>query len=214
MKAKRRLTRIESRQLTRARLVAAAGSVFTRAGFDAASVEEIAGKAGFSRGAFYSNFSSKDEIFLELLEEKHRQRANALEAIFHETQDPVERFHRGRAWYAEQGEQREWGILEREFRLRALRVPAVKKRLAEITRQELDTYTALASQYLTQAGISSPDRPRVVALALIALAQGLSNFSLVDPGPETVRAIAEARDLVFERFVPRSSARKKDVKRA
>lgn len=212
MKARHRLTRVESRQLTRAKLVDAAGRIFTRTGFDAASVEEIAEKAGFSRGAFYSNFSSKDEIFLELLEEKHRQRANALEAIFRETQDPCERFHRGRDWYAKQGEQREWGILEREFHLRALRVPAVKKRLAEIIRQELDAYTALASQYFTQAGISSPDRPRVIALALLAVAQGLSNFTLVDSGPETVQAIAEARNLVFERFVQRSSARKKDVK--
>lgn len=42
--------------------------MFVRIGFDAASVERIAGEAGFPRGAFYSNFESKDALFLELLD--------------------------------------------------------------------------------------------------------------------------------------------------
>ena len=39
-----------------------------REGYESASVDRIAEEAGFSKGAFYSNFDSKEEIFLELLE--------------------------------------------------------------------------------------------------------------------------------------------------
>lgn len=54
------------RERTRARLLHAAYEVFAEEGLDGASVEAICERAGFTRGAFYSNFTSKDELFLEL----------------------------------------------------------------------------------------------------------------------------------------------------
>lgn len=54
------------RENTRARLLDAAFDVFAEVGLDAASVEAVCERAGFTRGAFYSNFASKDELFLEL----------------------------------------------------------------------------------------------------------------------------------------------------
>jgi AcrR family transcriptional regulator len=55
-----------SRVNTRARLLEAAAQVFAEAGLDGASVEAVCERAGFTRGAFYSNFESKDELFLML----------------------------------------------------------------------------------------------------------------------------------------------------
>ncbi len=55
------------RELTRARLLDAAHSLFGEIGMDAASVEMICERAGFTRGAFYSNFESKEELFLALI---------------------------------------------------------------------------------------------------------------------------------------------------
>lgn len=55
------------REQTRARLLDAAHEVFGEVGMDAASVEMICERAGFTRGAFYSNFESKDELFLALV---------------------------------------------------------------------------------------------------------------------------------------------------
>src|SRR5881409_2831591 len=65
-----RLTRTERQAQTRADLLEAAARVFARRGFAGASVEAIAAEAGFTRGAFYSNFSSKEELFAELLQER------------------------------------------------------------------------------------------------------------------------------------------------
>ena len=55
-----------SRENTRARLLEAAAQVFAEVGLDGASVEAVCERAGFTRGAFYSNFESKDELFLML----------------------------------------------------------------------------------------------------------------------------------------------------
>ncbi|WP_084515760.1 TetR/AcrR family transcriptional regulator [Microbacterium luticocti] len=60
-------TGTRSRENTRARLLDAAFDVFADVGLDAASVEAVCERAGFTRGAFYSNFESKDELFLELM---------------------------------------------------------------------------------------------------------------------------------------------------
>jgi AcrR family transcriptional regulator len=60
------VTGTRRRENTRARLLEAAFDVFADVGLDAASVEAVCERAGFTRGAFYSNFASKDELFLEL----------------------------------------------------------------------------------------------------------------------------------------------------
>lgn len=67
---RKRLTRAEKRAQTRDALLDAAERVFVREGFQGASVEKITVEAGFSRGAFYSNFSSKEELFAEVLQDR------------------------------------------------------------------------------------------------------------------------------------------------
>lgn len=55
-----------SRENTRTRLLDAATEVFAEVGLEGATVEAVCERAGFTRGAFYSNFDSKDELFLTL----------------------------------------------------------------------------------------------------------------------------------------------------
>lgn len=59
-------TAARGRERTRALLLDAAAEVFAEVGLDAASVEAICERAGFTRGAFYSNFESKEELMLAL----------------------------------------------------------------------------------------------------------------------------------------------------
>jgi AcrR family transcriptional regulator len=66
----RRLTRTERQEQTRQALLDAAARVFVNRGFQGSSVEEISAEAGYTRGAFYSNFSSKEELFVELLRDR------------------------------------------------------------------------------------------------------------------------------------------------
>lgn len=67
-----------SRENTRARLLDAAAQVFAEVGLDGASVEAVCDRAGFTRGAFYSNFESKDELFLMLAGSVAEQRVSAV----------------------------------------------------------------------------------------------------------------------------------------
>jgi AcrR family transcriptional regulator len=69
-----------SRENTRARLLEAAALVFAEAGLDGATVEAVCERAGFTRGAFYSNFESKDELFLELAGTVSAERLTAVRA--------------------------------------------------------------------------------------------------------------------------------------
>src|SRR5712691_9354782 len=76
-----RLTRAESRRRTRVHLLEAAVEVFARRGFHGASVEEVAEVAGYTKGAVYSNFTSKDELFLAVLEGRMQAQVELLERL-------------------------------------------------------------------------------------------------------------------------------------
>ena len=72
-----RLTPEKRRELTRAHLLAAAAEVFAERGFQRATLDQIADAAGFSKGAVYSNFASKDELFLALNQRQGEEMVNA-----------------------------------------------------------------------------------------------------------------------------------------
>jgi AcrR family transcriptional regulator len=75
--ASTRITRSERKARTREELLAAARSVFLRRGFHGATLEEIAEAAGYTKGAVYSNFAGKDDLYLALLEEHYDGRVAA-----------------------------------------------------------------------------------------------------------------------------------------
>ena len=159
MKQRRRLTRRESREATRARLIEAAERIFIRFGFEASSVERIAEAAGFSRGAFYSNFRDKDELFIAVLNRRRLAISNALGEVFRNEPLAGKRLRAVRDWYVSQGRQKQWIILETEFTLRAVRNRAVRIRLAALRRQELETYSALVARHFSEIGLPPADRP-------------------------------------------------------
>ena len=84
-----RLSREESRALTREKLLASARTVVAREGHESASIDRIAEEAGFSKGAFYSNFNSKEEIVLELLETHSLQDVTEIAALIGDSPDPA-----------------------------------------------------------------------------------------------------------------------------
>src|SRR3954447_1017216 len=65
-----KLTPERRRELTRTTLIDAAADVFAKRGFHAASLEEIAETAGFTRGAIYKNFENKEELFFAVIERR------------------------------------------------------------------------------------------------------------------------------------------------
>ncbi len=205
---RKRLTRQESRKLTRVKLAEAAERMFVRRGFDATSVEQIAAQAGFSRGAFYSNYADKDEIFVEVLEKRLREARHALQFAFAKSADPADRFRTAREWYAGQWWPHEWAVLRTEFHLRALRNRKVRERLSALLDQELSENTAMLKQYYGEAHLSPPDHPQTIALILFVLSTGLGTLSLLDSGPKSRERAAAVRSLAFDRLLPAPLIRK------
>jgi AcrR family transcriptional regulator len=75
------LTRKERQEQTREQLVAAAARVFGRRGYHRATVDEIAAEAGFTIGALYSNFKTKEELFLAIADRQVESRVAEISAV-------------------------------------------------------------------------------------------------------------------------------------
>ena len=191
MKARKRLTRQESKEVTRRRLIEAAERTFVRKGFDDASVEEISEMAGYSRGAFYSNFDDKEQVFLAVID---RCRPKALDDILQQISEPAERIAAVREWFSNQWRLKDFIVLRMEFARRAMRDRSVRKHLADLRRRELETYAASVGRCLGATDGVPADRIEVVALVLLAVAHGLGSLA-IDIEPEWEHMYTEAAKL-------------------
>lgn len=131
-----RLTREESRALTRAKLLASARVVVAREGYESASIDRIAEEAGFSKGAFYSNFDSKEDIVLELLETHSLQDVSEIEALIGRTRDPMRLIEVISEWSLSRSRDPSWGLLALELFRRARRDKTFVKRHSNLFRDQ------------------------------------------------------------------------------
>src|ERR1700735_1764246 len=93
-KPRKRLTREESRAQTRATLIAVGRRHFLRYGLGGAVAEKIAEDAGYSRGALYSNFDGKEELFVAVIRAEQARRKEAFYSIFKEEPSAKQRLRR------------------------------------------------------------------------------------------------------------------------
>jgi len=131
-----RLTRAQSRARTRDLLIDAAMQIVARDGYAGASVDAIAAQAGFSMGAVYSNFATKEELFLAAFERHCASELGALAALVEAHPDREELLTAVVERFADLGEQhRQWWTLWAELWLYAQRHPHGAARLAEVQAQ-------------------------------------------------------------------------------
>ncbi len=175
-----RLTRKEQRERTRARLLGAAQRLFIAQGFHGTSVEEIAEAAGYTRGAFYSNFEDKDDIFLALLDKELGERIAELTPIFHQSATLNEAFAvilRTNPRHLVDAKT----ILKTEFWLYAARNPKVRRKLAEQQQAERRAFERVIKAQFDAVGLDVPIDLHDAAL-LIAMLDGASpTLHLIDP---------------------------------
>ncbi len=137
------------REATRQRLMDAAAEVFAEIGLDAASVEAICERAGFTRGAFYSNFDSKDELMLAITERVSEQKIEAVTARAQELQATGERLDPGvlvRRLLDEAVDQKMAILLTSEIRTRAMRDPRLAETFLSWQTGMIDRISAVIEQ--------------------------------------------------------------------
>jgi len=115
---------------TRRKLLEAASRIFARDGFEAARLEDIAKESGHTRGAFYANFESKEDLFFALLEENSSRRLVDLQRRLEKSPSAEGRVSVLRAFYLERASDSQSMLLGLEFKLFALRHPKMRARLA------------------------------------------------------------------------------------
>jgi AcrR family transcriptional regulator len=126
----KRKTRAEQTEEIRSRLLAAARTVFVRDGYHAASLDEVVRIAGLTKGAVYSRFASKADLFLALLEERVTVRNAEVVKAQRAGAKGVEAMYR--QWLRRTREDEAWTLLVLEFRIAAARNPELNARYAAI----------------------------------------------------------------------------------
>jgi len=144
------LRRQERSEVTRARLLRSAERIFARDGFEAAKLEEIAAHAGYTRGAFYVSFSSKEDLFLALLEGEISSRIDKVEKLLQEHREPRAKLRAFRQFFLSLSEDRRWSLLALEFKLFAVRHPEAKARLVALNRRLVGRAAAAGAEELAQ----------------------------------------------------------------
>ncbi|RJO73525.1 TetR/AcrR family transcriptional regulator [Nocardia panacis] len=192
----RRVTR--RRAQTRDRLLGAAYEVFAEEGFGRATVEQVCERAGFTRGAFYSNFGSLDELFLAMWESRSaRLLADVRTAVeemgeWHGTlRAAIERLVKvvpvDEAWFR----------ITAEFTAHALRTAPLRKVVAA---REAAIVAALMPPFvavLDRNGRTVPD-PDALGQALVAVHDGTATQVLLEPRS---RAVKQRRVDLFHHIV-------------
>ena len=168
-------------QAMKLRLLKAARKVFTRDGFEAARIDDIAAAAGHTRGAFYAHFKTKEDLFLALIEQEISLHSGLIRKKLQLCANEPERLDVMRQYYASRVTDREFSILLLEFKLYALRHPRLRKRLAEAHRQIRHIVKLDLEELLPSAFRGKPDVHEMKRVALEALLNGLILESAYDP---------------------------------
>ena len=176
-----RVTREESRARTRTRLLEAAAEVFVERGFHGASVEEIAERAGFTRGAVYSNFRDKADLLLALLDQRTAEQVADVTAVVNQASSPAELFEALKARDMRHEPSPDWLMLRTEFWLYAMRHPEVRPALAERARALQEQYAGAIAAQFTAVGLEVPARVDDLALIVQLIDEGLPARRWIDP---------------------------------
>jgi AcrR family transcriptional regulator len=176
MSAPARLTRLQQQQQTRERIVQAADALFVERGFHASSVGDIAAAAGFTKGAVYSNFAAKEDVFFAVYERRAQRAAADMRRTFADREvpealDAISLAAARRRGTVEDG----WLAAFFEFWAHVIRRPALRERFAAIHRQAQAPLADAVGRHLGRDA-----RQLVVAVYAMELGLSLERLTLPD----------------------------------
>ncbi|WP_128374682.1 TetR/AcrR family transcriptional regulator [Streptomyces cavernae] len=180
-----RLSRVESQELTRERLVATARELFLRNGYGATSLSDVAETAGYSKGAVYSNFRNKDYLCLAVLDDiRARQLALLTESVMRDEriEDRLATFT---AWGEAHIGDEAWTTLEVEFLTRARHDEELRREITERVGAIREALAQLLDALARELGASLAMPAEQAAMTLLSLGIGLGIQRVADPAVPT-----------------------------
>jgi AcrR family transcriptional regulator len=168
-------TRAERQQQTRAELVDAAERLFSKQGFHATSLDAVAAEAGFTKGAVYSNFESKEDLFFAVYERRVDARVEEMETAIRAAATAREALDGVMPGGARRGEADDgWLAVFFEFWAHVLRHPELRERFARQHRRVIEPLTTIAPT-------EDPEESYRLATARFAMQLGLQLERLTQP---------------------------------
>jgi AcrR family transcriptional regulator len=173
-KPRKRLTREESRAQTRSTLISVGRQHFLRYGLGGAVAEKIAEDAGYSRGALYSNFDGKEELFLAVIREEQERHTNAFQAIIKEEPSGKVRQKKIRDAIANLVTDPDWIVLRAEFEAGALRSESIRRAFVEVHRQQIRDGGKLLRDLARSSDVHMNLKPNEFIVIMLNLTHGLA----------------------------------------
>lgn len=190
-----RLTRVEQRARTRADVLAAARDRFLDVGYAAASLEDIADRAGYSKGAVYSNFVDKPRLCREVLEAIHEEKGREIAALTQAPGHVSERIDRFAEWVERTLGDVGWTMLELEFMVVARNDPELRAMAVELRnslrRAVVDGLDGLVGS--ANPGAVRDQQIEFAADVLLSAGVGMGIHRALDPTISTDSLIASLR---------------------
>ncbi|USY54065.1 TetR/AcrR family transcriptional regulator [Bacillus sp. 1780r2a1] len=179
----KRLTMEEKKQQTKEMLLNSAEVIFSKKGFNGASVDEIAEEAGYSKGAVYSNFSNKEDLFLALYDRRFKHQLEEWEQLFKSQLENGSRFDKIESLlisHSKSNHDSKWTLLMLEFTLYALRNEDIKQKLASRYNLILSSMKEDISSHFMGKNISHEKIDEIV-VSLLSLETGLNILESIIP---------------------------------
>jgi AcrR family transcriptional regulator len=176
-------TRKEQQAETRSRLMSSAAKLFARRGLENASIEEVSRDAGYTKGAFYANFASKEELFLAMMDEKFAIEIERIDNALHSDESTEDQIRNASLDYIRfVRSDPEWPRLFSEFATYAIRNDEFRQEFMTRYLAMRERIVELYRRYMDELGIEEPPIPvDQIALATTCLANGFEMEHLLDP---------------------------------
>jgi AcrR family transcriptional regulator len=176
-----RTTRKEKQAHTRACLMHSAAKVFARRGLQQASIDEVAEDAGFTKGAFYANFKSKEELFLAMLDERFTKRIEDIERVIAGEGSTAQKARRAGDNFVQMlSADREWERLFFEFSAYAARDNDFREELVTRYRAMRDRIAAALKAHSEEVGKETTLPFDQVALMVSVMGNGFALEKLLE----------------------------------
>lgn len=192
------LRQAERRAQTTNRVLDAAAAEFARRGFHAATIDDIARTAGYTKGAVYANFAGKDTLFLALIDRHLEDQLAQLDLLLANASTADLRIRLRDAAVEQNAAGGSFGLLMLEFWLYAARDAAAKAALAERYQRMRDRLAAAIAERDAARGEELPLTPDEVAALVLALDAGLFLQQLLDPDAVTPELRANALTAIMD----------------
>jgi len=178
---RKRLTREESREQTTKHLLDAGQKLIAQKGLSATSVEDIAAAAGYSRGAFYSNFDTKFDLFIEILRRDHLETHDRFMALCDDGMSFEQLLSRLRDLYGRQYRNEDSFLNWAEARILAARDTDFRARLYEVDSERRRDIHELVEYVFRRAGGTPPLPASLMAMGFVGLVEGVKLSMLAVP---------------------------------